>query len=192
MQKLFSGSIVALWMIVSAVPLDAGAVEYMGLTDAVKYFISADAKLSKVEKTVPADKLPSIMKQFDLEKSTDFNDKISTGPYTFYVGRDGAGKATAYVLILDQYWRTCYHKYAVGLTPDGKIKEIAVMELNCKFQYPINKKSFLKQFDGKSTPPRVGKDVDAVSGATASCEATAIVARRALALFNLFFGPGAQ
>jgi Na+-translocating ferredoxin:NAD+ oxidoreductase RnfG subunit len=170
----------------------AQTVEYLTLKDAVKHFISADAKLSKVEKTIPKDKLDALKKQFDLEKSADFNDKISEGPYTFYVGRDAAGNASAYVLILDQYWRTCYHKYVVGITPDGKIKEIIVMELNCKYEYAINKKSFLNQFQGKNAPPKIGKDVDAVTGATASSEATAIVARRALALYNVFFGLGSK
>ncbi len=192
MKRLFLFAIYLSVVPAAFVSNQAAAVEYMGLKDAVKYFIPADAKLSKVEKTIPADKLPSIKKQFDLEKSTDFNEKISTGPYTFYVGRDAAGKALAYVVVLDQYWRTCYHKYAVGLTPDGKIKEIVVMEFNCKYEYPINKKSFLKQFSGKAKPPKLGKDVDVVSGATASCEATAIVARRALALYSVFFGPGAK
>ena len=170
----------------------ASCVEYMGLKDAVKTFISPSAKLSKVEKTIPADKLAALKKKYDLETSQDFNEKINSGPYTIYVGRDAAGKVTAYVLILEQYWRTCYHKYAVGLTPDGRIIEMVIMELNCKFQYPINKKSFLKQFDNKSKPPTLGKDVDVVSGATMSCEATAIVARRALALYDVFFGPGSR
>jgi hypothetical protein len=192
MKKLLFQAVFAAGVIAIIAPEHAVAVEYMGLKDAVKHFIPADAKLSKVEKSIPADKLPEIKKKFDLEKSADFNEKITPGPYTFYVGRDGAGKATAYVVVLEQYWRTCYHKYAVGLTPDGKIKEIVVMEFNCKYEYPVNKRSFLKQFDGKATPPKLGKDVDVVTGATASCEATAIVARRALALFSLFFGPGAQ
>jgi hypothetical protein len=120
---------------------------------------------------------------------------LSPGPYTFYVGRDANSTATVYILILEQYWRTCYHKYAIGIEPDGKVKDIVVLELNCRFAYPVNRKPFLKQFKdkkaerGKKVPVEVGEDIDAVSGATLSSVTTAIVTRRALALYELFFAP---
>ena len=67
------------------------------------------------------------------------------------------------------------------------------MDLPCPYQRPIAKKSFLNQFKGKqikkggAVPAHLRKDIDVVTGATASSEATALVARRALALFEVFF-----
>ena len=166
----------------------AGAIKYMGLKDAIKHFLPSDAKLSKVQKTIPADKLQALRKKFNLKDNADFKNTLTAGPHTIYIGRGSDGKAKIYVFIMEQYWRTCFHKYAVGVTPDGKIKEVAVMDLPCKFQRPIAKKSFLNQFSGKTAPSaQLGKGIDVVTGATASCEATAIVARRALALHDAFF-----
>ncbi|MDJ0761496.1 MAG: FMN-binding protein [Myxococcota bacterium] len=187
----YLAAIVGLFLMVA--PKAAMANKYMSLKEAIKYFLPEGSKLSKVSKTIPDDKFEATKKRFRLKKSTDFKEKISKGPYTIYVGRDAGGSAKMYILMLDQYWRTCYHKYAIGIEPNGTVKEVVVVDLNCKFAYPINRKSFLKQFKGKNAsnrskaPVEVGKDIDAVSGATASSDATAIVTRRALALFELFF-----
>lgn len=183
---------VALFLTVAFVD-QAAAIKYMSLKEAIKYFMPAGSKPSQVSKTIPDDKFEEIKNKFNLKSTTDFKEKISKGPYTFYVSRDDAGNATMYILILEQYWRTCYHKYAVGIEPNGNVKEIVIVELNCPYAYPINKKSFLGQFKGKNASAgkqgaiEVGHGVDAISGATASSDATAIVTRRALALFELFF-----
>ena len=169
----------------------AGQVEattYMGLKDAIKHFLPANATLSKVTKDLSAGQASALKKKYGLKDTNDFKDTLKPGSHTVYVGRSSDGKAKIYVFVLEQYWRTCFHKYAVGVTPDGKIKEVTVMDLPCKYQRPIAKKSFLKQFSGKKgSSVQLGKGVDAVSGATASSEATTIVARRALALHEAFF-----
>ncbi len=176
----------------------AEANKYMSLKEAIKYFLPPGSKPSKVTKTIPDAQFKKIKERFKLRTQDDFKETISKGPYTFYIGRDASGKATSYIVILEQYWRTCYHKYAIGIEPSGKIKEIVVVDLNCRYAYPINRKSFLKQFKGKQAKPgkkvpaHLGQDIDAVSGATASSEATTIVTRRALALYELFFSGGSN
>ena len=177
-------------------PNRALATQYMGLKEAIKYFLPEGSKVSKVTKSIPKSKYKMIEKRFRLRSTEDFKETLPVGPYTVYIGRSASNKVNTYILILEQYWRTCYHKYAIGIELNGKIKEVIVVELNCRFATPINRKSFLKQFKGKKTPPgkpvpiKVGHDIDAISGATVSSEVTAIVSRRALALFELFFGPG--
>lgn len=178
---------------VMGLPARAYAIKYMGLKEAIKYFLPEGSTLSKVTKTIPNDKYEATKKRFKLKSTDDFKETLPHGPYTFYIGRDAAKKPTVYIAILEQYWRTCHHKYAIGFEPNGKVKEVVVVELNCRFAYPIKRKSFLKQFSGKHTVKgkkvevEVGKDIDAISGATMSSESTAIVTRRALALFELFF-----
>jgi hypothetical protein len=177
-------------------PRPAFATQYMGLKEAIKYFLPPGSKVSKVTKSIPKDKYKMVEQRFRLRSTGDFKEKLPVGPYTIYIGRDASKKVNMYILILDQYWRTCYHKYAIGIEPNGKIKEVVVVELNCRFATPINRKSFLKQFKdkkatpGKPVPIKLGHDVDAISGATVSSEVTAIVSRRALALFELFFASG--
>ncbi len=177
-------------------PNRALATQYMGLKEAIKYFLPEGSKVSKITKSIPKSKYKMIEKRFRLRSTEDFKETLPVGPYTVYIGRDASNKVNMYILILEQYWRTCYHKYAIGIEPNGEIKEVIVVELNCRFATPINRKSFLKQFKGKKAPPgkpvpiKVGHDIDAISGATVSSEVTAIVSRRSLALFELFFGPG--
>jgi Na+-translocating ferredoxin:NAD+ oxidoreductase RnfG subunit len=174
-------------------PGRADAIKYMGLKDAIKHFLPKGAKVSKVTKTLSASQLAAVKKRFNLKDKTDYKDVITAGPHEIYIGRGAGDKAEVYIFIMEQYWRTCYHKFAVGISPDGKIIEVAPMELPCPYQRPIAKKSFLNQFKGKqikkggAVPAHLNKDIDVVTGATASSEATALVARRALALFEVFF-----
>ena len=169
------------------------ATEFMSLKEAIKNFLPEGSSPYKVSKTIPDDKYEALKKRYHLKDTSEFKDTLKKGPYTVFVAKDAGKKPTMYIMILEQYWKTCYHKFAVGVTPDGTVKDIVVVELNCKFAYPINKKSFLKQFKGKKAPAgkaveiEVGKDVDAVSGATRSSELTAIIIRRALALHEIFF-----
>lgn len=171
----------------------AGATEFMKLKDAIKHFMPAGSKPFKVTKTVPDSEYAKLKKRFRLEDKPEFKDAFKKGPYTIYITRDASNNPTMYIMILEQYWKTCYHKFAVGVTPDGTVQEAIILELNCKLAYPVNKKSFLKQFKGKKAQkgkkPKVelGQDIDAVSGATMSSQVSAIVVRRALALYEAFF-----
>ena len=186
--------IIAIVALGAMFPRTVFATQFMGLKEAIKHFLPAGSKVSKVSKSIPKDRYKMIEKRFRLRSTEDFKETLPAGPYTVYIGRGASNKVNVYILILEQYWRTCYHKYAIGIEPNGKIKEVIVVELNCRFATPINRKSFLKQFKGKKAPPgkpvpiKVGHDIDAISGATVSSEVTAIVSRRALALFELFFG----
>ncbi len=188
-----TAALVATLIALLTFPRDAHAVKYMKLKEAIKYFLPDGHGVFNVKKSIPPDKMAQVKKRFALRDTVDFKETLSPGPYSVYLGKDAAGKVSVYILILEQYWRTCHHKYAIGLTPDGKIKEVVVVELNCRYAYAINKKAFLKQFKGKKAPKgsrvpaRAGEDVDIITGATASSDATAIVARRALALFEVFF-----
>lgn len=185
------GPLVALLLFCFPVP--ATAMKFMSLKDAITYFLPKGSKPSKVQKSIPANKISQLKKRFRLRETADFKETISKGPYTFYIGRNQSNDVTVYIVVLEQNWRTCEHKLAVAIEPNGKIKEVVVVELNCRYAYPIKRKNFLKQFKGKSARPgkkvplEIGNDVDAISGATASSDATAIISRRALALYELFF-----
>ena len=186
-------AVIALACATVFLPGRADAIKYMGLKEAIKHFLPKGAKVSKVSKTLSPDQLAAVKKRFNLNDKTDYKNVITAGPYDIYIGRGADDKAEVYIFIMEQYWRTCYHKFVVGISPDGKIIEVAPMDLPCPYQRPIAKKSFLNQFKGKqikkggAVPAHLRKDIDVVTGATASSEATALIARRALALFEVFF-----
>jgi len=59
---------------------------------------------------------------------------------------------------------------------------------------PISTRRFLSQFIGKTSknPIQVGKDVDAVSGATISSRASAFAVKKVIALYEAAYLAGAK
>lgn len=173
------------WLLGAGLLLVAGqasAVKYMSLKKAVTAFLPAGAKVFKITKPVTAESRARFER--------DYGWLPDRAEYTFYVGQDAAGAVQAYVVIVPEIFGTCFHKYAVGLKPDGEVIDVAVIELSCPRATPINRRSFLKQFQQKrhTDPLTVKADIDAVTGATLSSETTARAARKAASLHNLLLG----
>jgi electron transport complex protein RnfG len=81
--------------------------------------------------------------------------------------------------------------YIVALDAYGsKVVNLAVMSYTEKRGRPISTKRFLGQFTGKTaaSPLTVGKDIDAVSGATISSRATAFAVKKVLLLYQTVYG----
>ena len=166
----------------------ASAVKYMSIGDAVKKFISADAKVLKVTKVPSAEERKRLL--------DDYGWEASEPEYIAYVGKDKAdeSKVLGHVFVIPEIFNTCFHKYAVGVAPDGKIIEATIIELTCPRSFPINKKAFLSQFKDKThaDPLTTKVDIDGITGATLSSEAAAAAARKAASLHNVFFGGNAK
>ncbi len=160
----------------------AQAVKYMSLGQAVKNFIPKGAKIMKATKKLAPEQRQRLVRDYGWTPKKD--------KYVFYVGRDGDGKALAYVVIVPEIFGTCFHKYAVGMKPDGEVIDVAIVELSCPRAMPVNRRSFLKQFRKKRhiDPLTIKADIDAVTGATLSSESTCQATRKAVSLHNLFFG----
>lgn len=163
----------------------AQAVKYMSLKKAVTTFIPKGAKILKASKTLTPEQKKRLVSDYGWTPKKD--------KYTFYVGRDADGNALAYVIIVPEIFNTCFHKFAVGMKPDGEVIDTVIVELSCPRAMPINKKGFLKQFRKKRhiDPLTIRSDIDAVTGATLSSESACQATRKAVSLHNLLFG-GAQ
>lgn len=159
----------------------AQAVKYMSLERAVKQFLPKGSKVVKITKHPSAADRKRIYE--------DYGWKADAKKYVVYAGKKD-GKYTGFVMIVPEIFGTCFHKYAIGISPDGKVLATTIVELSCPRAMPINKKAFLKQFKGKThkDPLSIEADVDGVTGATYSAEATATATRKALSLHNLYFG----
>jgi hypothetical protein len=158
----------------------AGAVKYMSIGQAVKTYIPKSAKIFKVTK-----KLSAAQKK---RLALDYGWLPEKNKYTFYVGKE-QGKPVAYVFVVPEIFNTCFHKYAVGMKPSGEVIETVIVELSCPRAFTINRKSFLSQFQEKDHRHAltIKSDIDAVTGATLSSEATATATRKAVSLHNLLF-----
>lgn len=166
----------------------ASAVKYLSLGDAVKKFLPADAKVLKVTKVPSADERRRLLDDYGWE---------ATEPdYVAFKGVDKAdeNKTLGYVFVVPEIFNTCFHKYAVGVTAEGKILESVIIELTCPRSFPINKKNFLKQFKDKTHADAltIKVDIDGVTGASLSSEAASTAARKAVSLHNVFFGGNAK
>lgn len=177
-------SLALLFALAVGLPFDAGAMKYLALGEAIKSFVK-DAKVVKVTKKLSADQRTRL--------AADYGWKADDPEYVFYEGRDAEGKTVAYVFIIAEAFSTCFHKYAVGISPAGEILDSLVVELSCPRSYKVNRKSFLQQFEGKKHDAALTTklDIDGVVEATLSSEAASIAARKALSLHNLFVGGAA-
>jgi Na+-translocating ferredoxin:NAD+ oxidoreductase RnfG subunit len=109
---------------------------------------------------------------------------------TFYVAMKD-GKKTGVALIETQPGKWGPVKYIVALDLTGKVANLAVMSYVEQRGKPIATRRFLDQFVGKTgqSAITVGKDIDAVSGATISSRATAFAVKKVVVLYGAVFPP---
>ncbi len=106
----------------------------------------------------------------------------------FYFGTK-AGEKTGVALIEVQPGKWGPVKFIVAMDLAGKVKDLAVMSYVEQRGRPISTKRFLGQFVGKTGKSQVtvGKDVDAISGATISSRATAFAIKKVIALYDAVY-----
>lgn len=102
---------------------------------------------------------------------------------------DGRGAVLGAVLFLDVVGQNLPIGFAAGLRPDGTLQDLQVTVYREPYGKEINERRFRAQFRGKSArdPLRLGKDIDAISGASISSQSAAYAARKALALSPYVF-----
>jgi thiamine biosynthesis lipoprotein len=102
------------------------------------------------------------------------------------------GQTEGYAVILNEIGKHENITFIVGVSPKGKVMEVAVMEYRESRGAEVKEQRFLSQFRGKqsSDPIRVNQDIVNYTGATLSSYAIARGVRRALALAHLFYGAG--
>jgi thiamine biosynthesis lipoprotein len=102
------------------------------------------------------------------------------------------GQPDGYAVILNEIGKHENITFIVGVSPKGKVNEVAVMEYRESRGGEVKEQRFLSQFRGKtsSDPIRVNQDIVNYTGATLSSYAISRGVRRALALAQLFYGAG--
>jgi Na+-translocating ferredoxin:NAD+ oxidoreductase subunit G len=88
------------------------------------------------------------------------------------------------IFFLDVVGQSKLIGFGVAVTPDGALKDVEVMVYRETQGDQIHEARFRRQFAGKrlEDPIALGKDIDAVSGATISSRSAAYAGRKALAL----------
>jgi Na+-translocating ferredoxin:NAD+ oxidoreductase RnfG subunit len=112
---------------------------------------------------------------------------------TFYFATTD-GKKTGAAMIEVQPGKWGPVKYIVAVDLAGKVTNLAVMSYVEQRGRPIATRRFLDQFVGKTakSPITVGKDIDAVSGATISSRASAFAVKKVAVLYETVFLAGTE
>lgn len=81
--------------------------------------------------------------------------------------------------------------FAVGITPEGAVKQVEVMDYRENYGDEIRRPEWRRQFVGKRTGDSLvpGKDITNISGATLSCQHVTDGVKRLLAAWNLLLKP---
>lgn len=102
-------------------------------------------------------------------------------------GHSGVFKASTggYVVIDRVLGKHEYIKYAVGITANGSIKGIEILEYNESYGYEVREASWRSQFIGKSAASALQLNVDIknISGATLSSKHITDGVRRVMAMY---------
>jgi Na+-translocating ferredoxin:NAD+ oxidoreductase RnfG subunit len=80
-----------------------------------------------------------------------------------------------------------YITYAVGLNPDGSVKQVEIMEYRESYGYEVRNLRWRNQFVGKTSasPLRLDEDIRNISGATLSCRHVTEGVKRILATYDV-------
>ncbi len=109
--------------------------------------------------------------------------KVEMRSYPYLEVRNDQG-LVGVIFILDVVGQSLPIEFAIGVTPEGALKDVEVMVYREPQGEAIEEARFRRQFVGKhlTDPIAIGKDIDAISGATISAHAATYAARKGLAL----------
>lgn len=109
--------------------------------------------------------------------------------YSFYLGKTH-DQIDAYALIDEQVGKVLPITFISRISPQGKVESVEVMVYRESHGGEVKNRRFLNQFVGKSPadPLKLQRDIVNVSGATLSSQAMAVGVKRALTLWNIFYG----
>lgn len=113
-------------------------------------------------------------------------ERIEGEDYIFYSGKNREGNFTGFAVILSEEGKHGFISFLVAIESEGKIKEVEVLETTEVKGKAINQKRFLRQFVGKDSkrPIELGKDIQAVTGATVSSGSAVRAVKRALVIWD--------
>lgn len=79
-----------------------------------------------------------------------------------------------------------YIKYAVGINPNGTVRQIEILEYNESYGYEVRNASWRAQFVGKSAASalQLNGDIKNISGATLSCKHITDGVKRILKMYE--------
>ena len=105
--------------------------------------------------------------------------------YTVHESQSG-GKPTGYALVMDEQGKYYPITFIVGLRPDGRVREVAIMVYRERRGDAVQRRRFLDQFIDKGADDAlmVNRDIVHLTGATVSSWSVAAGVKKATVLFD--------
>ena len=118
--------------------------------------------------------------------------RVDQREYPVLAVSSASGQLLGWIFVLDVVGQTLPITFAVGVRADGRVQDLQVMVYREPHGSEIRERRFRAQFAGKrlEDPILVGKDVDAITGATISSHSATYAVRKALALAEILRGRG--
>ncbi len=111
--------------------------------------------------------------------------------FKVYIGKEN-GKVRGYAIIGEEIGKFHPFTFIVGIMPNGKISQVAVLVYRESRGSEIARKRFLYQFIGKTSkqPIKINKDIINITGATMSVNVMCAGVKKALAVIDEFYLSG--
>jgi hypothetical protein len=177
MRRLRALAPIAIFALALALP--AVANTYMELKDALKLLLPTGQKYFKTDIALTAEQAKVL--------NTKWGDGgyLKGDPFVLYYTKDAAGKVTGMAMemteVLLQF--SSSHRWVIGVTPEMKLSGVAMIEITNDHAYSLSGKAFQAQFVGKDPATvKLGKGIDALTGATDSCQLVIDSAQKVLYL----------
>ncbi len=154
---------------------------YLKPTEALKIIFHESKEVVSEKKTLTDAQKLSIEKKL--------GSKLEKKEWTVYVARTGR-KIDGYALIDHEMGKSEPITFLTAITPEGEVKAVEVLVYRESIGSEVHEGRFVKQYRGKkaSDPIRVGQDIANISGATISSRAVTRGVKRALLLWEVFYG----
>jgi Na+-translocating ferredoxin:NAD+ oxidoreductase RnfG subunit len=172
----------AFWLggMVAAAAVPASAEVYLTEAQALGVIFGDKVVVRREQKPLDA----ALRKR--LEQTSNL--RFPEGAYTFFIATQG-GKPVKFAIAMNEIGKTEPIAFMVGITPDGRVSEVVIMEFRENRGWEVREKRFLNQFRGKTARSaiRVDEDIINYAGATLSSKAVARGVKRALLLLDAFY-----
>lgn len=176
----------ALWLTaaaaVAASPIPASAEVYLTESQALGVVLGDRAVVRREQKAID----PALRKRLEEASGLRFPETS----LTFFIAAQDA-KPVKYAVAMNELGKSEPITFMVGMSPEGKVTEVVIMEFRENRGWEVKEKRFLNQFRGKSAKNsiRVDEDIINYTGATLSSKAVARGVKRALLLLDALY-PG--
>jgi Na+-translocating ferredoxin:NAD+ oxidoreductase RnfG subunit len=170
------------WLVPAAIVATASpqcfAVQYMSLAQAQALIFSQAQEFVPAPVTLTAEQIERI------ERQSGVNVRV---PQQQVWQARAAGKLLGWFIIDQVIGKHELITYAVGINPDGSLRQFQVVEYREAYGYQVRELKWRDQFVGKtaSDPLELGTDIVNISGATLSCRHVTEGIKRLLAFYEV-------